>query len=597
MINRLLLILIILFNINSVHAKSSVDFIEYVAELKPDFIKHTLKGKVKIHFKMHLNAMSNKDSNSHYAANPTLILSAENMDILQVKGDWVKAHTLKEGRLHVSLYKDKVKTNVGRVTSIEVDYLAKPQRGLKFFSNYLYTLFHTEQWLVSHFNIADKAKFDLTLFLPSSMKVVANGNAISSIKEGQWTRHHWRESRDRPLFTLGFAAGDFKEKWLKHNQMRFRVLYKELKENEIERIFRDLGQAYDFFYKLSGKQLSQQHYTFVITPENSMQEASGFSLVGRDYLSHVLSEPRESWLMTHELAHEWWGNSISAASWNDFWLNEGLVQFLVAAFKEKAYGRDEYDREIIFFKESILRHLKENKGRLPAVSPVQPIDLALFKTKYRGVAYSKGAFIFHMLRQELGDSDFWQGLKLYSQKYWEKAVSTTDLKKSFERASGKNLDDFFNTWVYEEQHIDAKIDFKLKSFNFYVQQQQEEVKNFDLWIDFVGKNDVQTVKFSITKKMHNFQYELPFKPIGLRIDSKHILPFWIEVKGADEWLAGGLQHTKTALDKYWAMKSLLNSSACQKKPAFIHQHLKMFDSSDNPRILQSAFSWWRKRCL
>jgi hypothetical protein len=53
-------------------------------------------------------------------------------------------------------------------------------------------------------------------------------------------------------------------------------------------------------------------------------EASGFSLVSREFTRHVLAQPKESWLLTHELAHEWWGNAISACSWSDFWFNDGI---------------------------------------------------------------------------------------------------------------------------------------------------------------------------------------------------------------------------------------------------------------------------------
>ena len=100
----------------------------------------------------------------------------------------------------------------------------------------------------------------------------------------------------------------------------------------------------------------------------------------RKIVDDVLEDKRESWQAAHELAHEWWGNAISAKGWQDFCLNEGLVQFIVAQFKRAQCGQDEYAREISLFKE--------------------------YFTKHRFVVYSKGAFVFHMLKRHLGEELF-----------------------------------------------------------------------------------------------------------------------------------------------------------------------------------------------
>lgn len=62
-------------------------------------------------------------------------------------------------------------------------------------------------------------------------------------------------------------------------------------------------------------------------------------------MTPVLADPTDDWVIVHELAHQWWGNLISCATWQDFWLNEGITTFMTAAWKEHRFGRAAYDAE------------------------------------------------------------------------------------------------------------------------------------------------------------------------------------------------------------------------------------------------------------
>ncbi|MBX2858857.1 MAG: hypothetical protein KTR17_09360 [Cellvibrionaceae bacterium] len=570
-----------------------MDFIEYVADLTPDLQAQTLDGKVKIAFRLQPAALC------HKTEAVTLVFSIADIKIKDVSGDWLAAYKVKDNKLFVELNDKQLEAD--RDTFITVEYSAAPQEGVIFADDYVYTRYHTQNWMVSHQALEDTAKFDLTLHLPLGMQHVANGELVSSKPskpKGNVLRHRWRESRPRPTFTFGFAAGNFKEKVLHHGNRQFRVLYLSSTAEEIDTIFADIGKAYDFFEEVSGLPLPAKNYTFVVTEENSMQEASGFSLVGRKYLHHVLSEPRESWLATHELAHEWWGNAISASSWNDFWLNEGLVQFLVAAFKEKVYGRDEYDREMIFFKESILRRLKNNVF-LPAVSPHKTISYEEYMEKYRGTAYSKGAFLFHMLRLELGEKDFWRAIKHYSSRMWEKGSSTRELRLSFEQATGRDLSQFFDTWIHEEQRLELDLKLSVNSDNLLqitLDQLQQQARAFPLQIQVENSTNTALLTFQVSQKQQHFTRQLPGKPSSIRVDPRHYLPLLVKSDTLQAYLPQNLTQAKTTVDRYWSMKALVNSVHCQNSADFIEAELSKFAQSGQARILQTAAQGWLGKC-
>ena len=72
-------------------------------------------------------------------------------------------------------------------------------------------------------------------------------------------------------------------------------------------------------------------------------------------LRSVLDDPREDALIAHELSHQWWGNLLTCADWSDFWLNEGMATYMTAAWKEHAWSRDDYEREMLLARPNIVR--------------------------------------------------------------------------------------------------------------------------------------------------------------------------------------------------------------------------------------------------
>ena len=137
--------------------------------------------------------------------------------------------------------------------------------------------------------------------------------------------------------------------------------------------------------------------------------------------------------MAHELAHQWWGNLLTCADWSDFWLNEGLGRPTSAsAWKERAWGRDEYLREILMSHLRYQRAAADGKDR-----PLVWTGWAKAEEMGGPITYSKGSLVLHLLRAEIGDTAFWKGLRDYTATAAAAGgvVRTPDLRKPWKGRS------------------------------------------------------------------------------------------------------------------------------------------------------------------
>jgi aminopeptidase N len=120
-----------------------------------------------------------------------------------------------------------------------------------------------------------------------------------------------------------------------------------------------------------------------------------------------------------------------------------MANFMVAAYKEHRFGRAEYLKEIETLRVRYQRVRDAGKDK----SLVFP-DWNSPSREDRSIVYNKGGYVLHLLREEMGEPAFWKGLKEYTRKYWGKSVTTKDFQQAMQAASNKNLNGFFNEWIY-----------------------------------------------------------------------------------------------------------------------------------------------------
>ena len=213
-------------------------------------------------------------------------------------------------------------------------------------------------------------------------------------------------------------------------------------EAQLREIANDIPGMISFFADRAGVPYSSRTYTQVLTARGIGQEMAGLAVLPESFGREVLADKRETWLSAHEVAHQWWGNMITCRDWTHFWLNEGFATFMVAAHKEHRFGREAYDQEISRIRARYERVRDAGKDR-PLVFENWDRPTAEDRT----IVYQKGAYVLHLLREELGDARFWRGIRDYTRQHYGRAVTTADFQSAMERAAGTSLESFFRRWV------------------------------------------------------------------------------------------------------------------------------------------------------
>ena len=144
--------------------------------------------------------------------------------------------------------------------------------------------------------------------------------------------------------------------------------------------------------------------------------------------------------VAHEIAHQWFGDSVTPADWSQVWLSEGFATYFDALFFEQAEGPARLRLKMDVAKRTVLGSRDSDR---PIVGPVGGNLYKILNSN----AYQKGAWVLHMLRGTIGDDAFKRGIQAYYAEHAHGNARTDDLRRAMETASGRSLAAFFDQWV------------------------------------------------------------------------------------------------------------------------------------------------------
>lgn len=403
-----------------------VDVVSYDVTIEPDIAKKSIDGIVKINFTVDAMVFA-------------VAFNCGSLVIDRVAGEHIRGFRVQDGKLIIEFSQRSAREN-----EITITYHGQPSGGIHFNAelNEAYTVFSTSQWMVCNESPKDRAKFSVHLLLPAELKCVASGELVEKVDKAGKTHHYWRQNYETPAYTFGFSVGQFNRYEESAAKTTLQYFATQYSPDELREIFTETRRMLSFMEARSGIPYYQDNYSQILIGQH-YQEMSGFAVLKHDYGRLVLQDSTETNLISHELAHQWWGNRITCISWGHFWLNEGFATYMSAAYNEHRFGKWKYDADIDAYV-GVYEDLKK-RGRDRSLV----FDNWLSPTKDdRNLVYFKGAYVLHLLRKEIGDQAFWNGVRSYTMEYFGKNVSTDDFQHSMERSSGINLDAFFNKWVY-----------------------------------------------------------------------------------------------------------------------------------------------------
>lgn len=303
------------------------------------------------------------------------------------------------------------------------------------------------RWLPLRDHPRDGAMVMFGLTFPRAYTVVANGKRTAQVDNADGTRT-WRYEALTPMPTYDFHVAAY-EGWTTGEARATSgvpiATYAYARDaSTVPAVYGDLPRVLDFYETTYGA-FRWGSASFLEEPifGGGMEHASVVSM--DETLFRTPTEARRT--AFHELGHHWSGNLVRIRTWNDFWLSEGVTDYLTA----KAYGKLEGpSREKEVFRGYLATALATDARSPHALRPADPEVNVL--SIFDGISYQKGACVMRLLEHVVGEADFTPFLRGWFDRHAFGAVTTADLERELSQAAGKDLGPLFRDVVYTAGH-------------------------------------------------------------------------------------------------------------------------------------------------
>ena len=313
------------------------------------------------------------------------------------------------------------------------------------------------QWIPCFDHPSAKATVSFTVTAPARDLVVANGKLLTMTRNGA-APIVWRfeETKPIPPYCMVIAVSEGAK--LDANQPTVTPLSYYVPQKDrayAAKGFAPAAPALAFFSETIAPYPYEKLALIIgATRFGGMENSSAivftstlFDPRGNEKMSKRFGIPaRTEDVVAHEIAHQWFGDSVTESTWADLWLSEGFATYFAGLFIEKYDGEDAF-RD--YLRNAAERCFNYEKQRNTPIHDTETQDLMRLLNENN---YQKGAWVLHMLRKRLGDAAFFQGLRDYYNAHAQANATTEDLRDALEKASGKNLHEFFTRWVYGTGH-------------------------------------------------------------------------------------------------------------------------------------------------
>lgn len=380
-------------------------------------------------------------------------------DIEGVKVNGKKATFTRED--NELIIKPKTAVNKGQEFSVEVDYKGEPKPfrskhapvklGWNSFEGGSYVVSEpdgTRAWLPVNDHPTDKAAYSFHITVPKAKTAAANG-VLTQIEDHGDTRTFHFEARDQMASYLSTVhVGEYERfEDVSPNGVPITNYFPTDLVEEGQHDFARVPEMMGFFAEKFGPYPFETYGNIVMDANLGGAAALETQTLPLYDRGMVNGRRGAEHVLVHELAHHWFGNSVSPGDWKDIWLNEGLASYAQVLWTEHDKGPEARDRE--------LARNQQIVNRWGSSDPIaEPAPDGLFNSK----VYQGGSLAIHALRKEVGDEAFFKILKGFAARHQDSTAVTQDLIDISSEISGKDLQPFFNRWVYSSKLPPVPLD-------------------------------------------------------------------------------------------------------------------------------------------
>ncbi len=422
---------------DSLNQIENIDFIKADAEIFVDPVNKEVSGDINYEFE------NLKSIDSFY-------VDARNMNFDEVLLNGESKNFRNTGaRIWI-----KNEINSSENNSLQLKYSVKPKEAIYFINwniadsikapTQIWTQGqgkYTSNWLPSFDDQREKVEFDITYHFPKDLEVMANGKLIgTSIND---SLKSWNFEMQQPMssYLLAFAAANYVvEESKSASGVSLQYFMPVSEKANLEPTYRHTKTIFDFLEKEIGLAYPWPNYKQAPVRDflYSGMENTTATIFDHAFITDSIAFKDRNYVSVnaHEMAHQWFGNVVTAETANDHWLHEGFATFYALLAEREIFGDDYYYWQLYQSGEK-LKELSDN-GKGEAVTKAKASSLTY---------YQKGAWALHILREKVGETAFKNAVKNYLELYKFKTATTDNFIAEVEAAANIDLSDFMAKWL------------------------------------------------------------------------------------------------------------------------------------------------------
>ena len=525
----------------------------------------------------------------------TVILNAQAFDVERVailnNAVWVDLEYLYDSNF-LKIILDKTKTRKDTF-QLKIEYVANPEKvtavggeaitdakGLYFINHENQSHLPMQQfwtqgevqsnsaWFPTVDEPNEKITHEIALTVDTSWVTLSNGHIdfITDNEDGTRT-DYWLMNQPHAPYLVMIAAGEFsivRDKW---GDVPVNYFVEREWKSSAQRIFGNTPEMLTFYSEILATPYPWEKYDQIVVREyvsGAMENTT--ATVHGDFLytdEKAFADETHEDVIAHELFHQWFGDLVTCESWGQLPLNESFATYGEYLWIEHKYGIEEADWHLLLDLEKYLNEFayghRPHMIRYDVTNPIEMFD---------SHSYAKGGRILHMLRNYLGDDMFFGGLQVYLA---DNAFGTAEihtLRMAFEKASGQDLNWFFDQWFLASGHPVLDISYaydKEKGEQTVTVKQTQDLIEYPLYILPVKiavhtKKETEIHNVIINKEEQTFVFKVENMQGGwVSFDADKMLLCEKEDHLSDAFLLSQLAQSELMLDKLAAVKVLANS--------------------------------------
>jgi len=465
---------------------------------------------------------------------------------------------------------------VGDTVVFSLRYHARPERGMYFVPRrrVMWTqgeAIETPSWVPTWNAPNDKTTWEILVTADSGVSVLSNGRLVEvTTADGDAKKvWHWSQQKPASTYLYSIVAGRFS---ILHDSWRGIPVEYWVATDTVNAGWRTFGETpsmIEIYSRVLGVNFPWSKYDQSVIPDftyGGMENVTATTQT--DLALHGAGgEPESSGrgLDAHELAHQWFGDLTTTATWAHAWLNEGLTTYMESVHEEKSRGWDAAQLNWIGQqKEAMDADLNQERPLVYGNDGGRDPILLFFS----GHIYPKGAQLAHQLRRLLGDSLFWAGMHRFLVDNAYKPVETADYAIAMEKVSGRDLDWFFDQWAYGIGYPKVQVarswNAAARTLTLTLRQTQTIDKThpffrFPATVRIITRESVVRHEIMMTRQDQRFTIALPGAPLSFRFDEGGWLLGSVKTDQTPEELSELAKHDLDLAARWWALTTLDSS--------------------------------------